>query len=128
MRFEVAHDKRVRVFSLINLLLGVWLVLVPFVFAEKSYPLAASAVLAGALIIISEVIRYVRRHTVAFSWLVLIAGAWLIAAPWIFNAQSPGARTWNYVLGGIVVAGIAAYSITSSAFRHPGGPGTRAAV
>ena len=122
MRTVIAHNQRVQVFSLINLLIGVWLIIVPFAFAEQSRPLATSAVAAGGVGIVSQVIRYVMRHTVALSWLVVIAGAWLIAAPWVFNAHSPGARTWNYVISGIVLAGIATYSITRSAFRHPWGP------
>jgi drug/metabolite transporter (DMT)-like permease len=123
MQAVVPHNSRVQAFSLINLLVGVWLVILPFAFGERSYPLAASAVIAGALVIVSELVRYAARHTVALSWVVTIAGAWLIVAPWIFNAHSPGARTWSYVISGIVLAGISAYSITSSAFRHPSGPG-----
>jgi len=125
MQSVIPHNSRVRAFSLINLLLGAWLVILPFAFAERSYPLAASAVIAGTLVIVSELVRYTARNTVAFSWVVTIAGAWLIVAPWIFNAHSPGARTWCYVISGIVLAGISAYSITSSAFRHPWRPGGR---
>jgi|tagenome__1003787_1003787.scaffolds.fasta_scaffold20623557_2 drug/metabolite transporter (DMT)-like permease len=117
------HYKRVRAFSLTNGLLGAWLIVAPFLTDEPSRPLAASAVAAGTLVIVSEVIRYVARHTVAFSWLVVVAGAWLIAAPWVFNAHTPGARTWNYVICGVFLAGIAAYSITSSSFRHAWEPG-----
>ena len=119
MQSVTPHNSRVQTFSLINLLLGVWLVILPFAFGERSYPLAASAVIAGALVIVSELIRYAARHTVAFSWVVTMAGAWLIVAPWVFNAQGPGARTWSYVISGMLLAGISAYSITSSAFRHP---------
>jgi len=122
MQSAVPHNSRVQVFSLINLLVGVWLVILPFAFNERSYPLAASAVIAGAVVIVSELVRYAARHTVVFSWVVTIAGAWLIVAPWVFNAHSPGARTWCYVISGILLAGISAYSITSSAFRHPSGP------
>lgn len=122
MQHVIPHNSRVQAFSLINLLLGAWLVILPFAFGERSYPLAASAVIAGALVIVSELIRYAARHTVALSWVVTVAGAWLIVAPWVFNAHSPGARTWCYVITGIVLAGISAYSITSSAFRHPSGP------
>jgi drug/metabolite transporter (DMT)-like permease len=117
------HYKRVRAFSLTNGFLGAWLIVAPFVTDEPSRPLAASAVVAGALVIVSEMTRYVARHTVAFSWLVVVAGAWLIAAPWVLNSHTPGARTWNYVICGILLAGIAAYSITSSSFRHSWGPG-----
>jgi hypothetical protein len=124
----IGHNNRVRAFSLINGLLGSWLIVAPFVYAEPSRPLAASAVVAGALVIVSEVIRYVARHTVAFSWLVVFAGTWLIAAPWVFNAHTPGARTSSYVISGIVLAGIAAYSITSSAFRHSWDPARRARI
>jgi hypothetical protein len=113
-----AHNKRVRAFSLTNALLGAWLVVAPFATGEPSRSLAASAVVTGALVIVSEGIRYVARHTVAFSWLVVVAGTWLIAAPWVFNAHTPGARIWNYVLCGLVLAGIAAYRITSSSVRH----------
>ena len=123
MQDVFAHNKRVRAFSLTNGLLGAWLIVAPFVTDEPSRPLAASAVVAGALVIVSEVIRYVARHTVAFSWLVVVAGTWLIAGPWVFNAHTPGARTWNYVICGVFLAGIAAYSITSSSFRHSWNPG-----
>ena len=32
----------------------------------------------------------------------------VIAAPWVLNSHTPGARTWNYVICGILLAGIAA--------------------
>ncbi len=121
MQSVVPHNSRVQAFSVINLLLGAWLIVLPLAFAERSQQLTASAIIVGALVIVSEAIRYAARHTVALSWVVVIAGAWLIVAPWIFNAHSPGSRTWSYVISGIVLAGISAYSITSSAFRHPSG-------
>ena len=50
MQDVFAHNKRVRAFSLTNGLLGAWLIVAPFVTDEPSRPLAASAVVAGALV------------------------------------------------------------------------------
>ena len=49
---------------------------------------------------------------------MLVIGAWIVAAPWILDAATGDQRTWSLVLSGMILAGMQAYSITTSAFPH----------
>jgi hypothetical protein len=124
MQQQIAiHNFRVRAFSTASALLGVWLIISPRLLHTPSPSLATSVTVVGALVLASAAVRFFAGHTVALSWLVLVLGAWTVASPWTFGIVTGDARTWNYIICGILLAGVETYSITSSSFRRAWRPG-----
>jgi len=70
--------------------------------------------LVGALILVLAAVRLLYKHTAAMSWGIVLLGAWTIMSPWVLGQTTGDFRTWNYILVGVIVAGLEAYSLTSS--------------
>lgn len=85
---------------LLSAALGVWLLFGPAVFQTQGVA-ADSDHLAGALVVViaaiatAEVIRVAR-------FLNVLCGAWIVAAPWLLDGFTPGAR-WSGVLVGVAL-------------------------
>jgi hypothetical protein len=108
------HDQRVRVFEGASALLGLWLIVSPFVLGSPGPSVARSGMLVGALILVLAAVRLLYKHTAAMSWGIVLLGAWTIMSPWVLGQTTGDFRTWNYILVGVIVAGLEAYSLTSS--------------
>jgi SPW repeat-containing protein len=108
------HDRRVRVFEGASALLGLWLIVSPFVVGAPGPSVARSGMLVGALILVLAAVRLLYKHTAAMSWGIVLLGAWTIMSPWVLGQSTGDFRTWNYILVGVIVAGLEAYSLTSS--------------
>jgi hypothetical protein len=111
----VTHNWRVRAFSAISGLLGIWLILSPRLLQVPSHAMGDSAIIVGALVVLCALIRFSLRHSSPLSWVLTVLGAWTIASPWILGFVTGDARTWSYVIVGILLAGMETYSLTSSA-------------
>jgi uncharacterized membrane protein YphA (DoxX/SURF4 family) len=118
MQDAAAHNLRVRVTSAVSVLVGIWLVVSPNVLPPPSGVLARSATVCGILVVICAAIRFIARFTAAASWAILVIAAWIVASPWILDAATGDRRTWSLILSGMILAGMQAYSITTSAFPH----------
>lgn len=112
---ELVHDRRVRVFEGVSGLLGLWLIVAPFIIGAPGQSVATSGMTAGVLIFVLAAIRFVYKHTTSMGLVTALLGAWTIMSPWVLRETSGDFRTWNYVLVGVIVAAIEAYSLTSSA-------------
>ncbi|MGH8136627.1 MAG: SPW repeat protein [Terriglobia bacterium] len=113
------HGKRVRMSSGVNALLGLWLIVCPWILGAPARNVAWSGVIAGILIVCLAVIRFTSRHTTALSWMNVLLGVWVIMAPWILGSTSGDMQTWTYVIAGTLVAVLEMFSLTSSAIRRP---------
>jgi SPW repeat len=111
---ELNHENRIRVFSAIEVLLGIWLVITPWVVGAPGQRVATSGIVVGAIAILCGLVRFARKHTMVFGWVVVLAGAWTIMSPWVLGQEQGYSRTWNYVIVGVLLALIEAYSLTSS--------------
>jgi hypothetical protein len=81
-------------------LVGLWLMFAPAFFgtagrAADSDHLAGALIVTTSVTVMAEVIR-------AGRFLNMLFGAWLIAAPWLLQGFSSGAR-WNGVLAGVAL-------------------------
>lgn len=103
----------------LNLILGLWVIVSPWVlgFTDIQYA-PANAVVIGIIIAAMAV-----WALVAFQeweeWVNVFLGLWLVATPWLFGfaamssaatAGSAYAASWNFVLAGLLVAGLAIWS------------------
>lgn len=103
-----------------NVLLGIWLIISPWVLGYGALGAAVwDAVVVGAAIFIIAAIRLGwARQARPLSWLNVLLGLWLIISPWVVNvARNRPAPYWNDVIVGIVVAVLAWIAASTPAGR-----------
>lgn len=96
----------------VNLLLGGWLFVSPWVLGYADLPAPAwnSWVLGVvvAAISVAALIQFAQWE----EWVNAILGLWLLISPWVMGfAQDAPAALWNHVLLGIVVAALAIWDV-----------------
>lgn len=99
----------------VSLILGVWLVLSPWVLGFTMTEAAMwNAVAFGLLISVMAVLALVEFHEWE-EWADMAVGLWLVVSPWVLGfAMTMGAgsaTTWNFVVVGILTLGMAAWSL-----------------
>jgi hypothetical protein len=85
---------------LISAALGVWIMAAPSVLgaigaAAKSNYVAGALIVTWSVIAFGEIVRPIRL-------LNILMGLWMIAAPFIFDGDTPGSR-WNDILVGVAI-------------------------
>jgi SPW repeat-containing protein len=111
---ELAHEKRVRLLDGANAVLGLWLIVSPFVIGAPGQNVATGGIVVGVLVLLLAIARVTYKRTVAVGLSMALLGAWTIMSPYVLGSTSPDFRTFNYVIVGIIIAGLEAYSLTSS--------------
>lgn len=100
----------IRLTSSLNVILGAWLIIAPFVF-NSSTPAFWNDIVVGALVLILAAVRISKPQpsTRAASWTNAGLGVWLVIAPFVLNYSVPAAG-WNDIVVGILIAGFALWS------------------
>jgi SPW repeat-containing protein len=113
MRASSAHASEGA--SWINIALGLWVIISPFVIQFARLPAAMwNNVIVGIVIAVLAIIRTsAPRHT-AWSWPNVVLGIWMIISPFALGAMTK-AVLWNNILLGIVIALVAIGSASSRA-------------
>jgi len=102
--------------SWINILLGIWVILSPFVLGFSQLPRAMwNNVATGIAIGILAIIRSGMRQQPGWSWVNVILGIWLIISPFAVAFMTTGVALWNNVILGIIIAIIALSEAVSAA-------------
>jgi hypothetical protein len=117
-----------RTASGINILLGIWLLVSPWVFGYHAIPTALfNSVIVGAAIAILAVNRFESPGSkTVLSWVNLALALWTIASPWVYGyASNLGALRDNVVLG-IVIGALAIWSGSASTAGHKHSPSAAA--
>lgn len=114
-----------RAASGINILLGLWLLVSPWVFGYHEGAAATlNSVIVGALIAILAASRLASfRTSVGLSWVNVLLALWTIASPWVYGygANIGGVRD-NVILGVAMAAlAIVSGSVTVADEKHPPG-------
>jgi len=99
--------------SWLNTLLGVWILLSPFVLKIESPKAIWGNLIAGALVAGLSLVRWSLDQP-GWSWLTLIVGIWLVISPFVFVLS--GAALLNNVIAGVIVAALA---LTNTYSRGP---------
>lgn len=88
---------------------GVWLILSPIILNYTRTTAATNDIVVGLFIVLMGVISAVFGRTIAayISTLVIIAGVWEIAAPFVLGYTSLGIASTNSVILGIVLVFLA---------------------
>lgn len=103
----------------INVLLGLWLVLSPWILQfQGSNPAVANAVLVGAVIAVMS-LAAVLRFRYWEEWIDMAIGAWLVISPWVLGVAALTLATWNFVIIGALVFAMAGWSLYAHGAHHP---------
>lgn len=95
-----------------NLVLGVWLIVSPWLlaYAVEQAP-TANAVAVGAIITLAAA-----AALYAFQqweeWINVALAAWLLVSPWVLGFGTQQIPTWNQIVVGILVGVMAVWSTT----------------
>ena len=88
----------------INLLLGIWLFVSPWVYGAYTNPDAWNSWIVGAIIAIMALVTINNAAGLPiFSWINVLLGAWTFASPWIYSYTGNTGRFINSLCVGIVV-------------------------
>jgi hypothetical protein len=98
--------------SWVNILLGVWVIISPFVLGMNVPKAIWNNVVAGAVVGILAIIRWI-KHQPGWSWLNLLLGTWLVISPFLLFLS--GAAMWTNVILGIIIAALALTNTYSKA-------------
>lgn len=93
--------------SWINLITGIWLIAAPFVLGYSYNTPKTNDIWLGAVVGILALIRAFNPFRMVWiNWVNVLAGIWLIIAPFVLR-YSTAASFWNDVIVGIIVAAVA---------------------
>jgi hypothetical protein len=91
----------------VNLLLGIWLAVSPWILPYADHQGAAwNARLTGVAIIAAAAAALI-AYEVWKEWVNVILAAWLIASPWILGYSGVGAAFYNQLVVGLLVGVLA---------------------
>ena len=94
----------------VNLALGVWLIVAPWIGVGVHNDLAAwNSYIAGLVVAIFS-IAAIARAQLWEEWLNLVIGLWLILAPFVLYFTAQPGPTWNHIIVGVVIAIDAAWA------------------
>ena len=114
------EGSRAKLCDVMNLFLGTILFFSPWLFSLSAGAPRQTASIIGLFIAVLS-IAALSAFAVWEEWFNLIAGLWLIVAPWLLGFQDRNAMTVDVVIGTIVAA-LAAFEIWLSVHRRQGGP------
>lgn len=125
----MTYKEQVYVASGINLLAGLWAIIVPFFYGFDSVgtgfvgmtPAALASdnlIVFGFIIAILAAVRIgnayrlpgFQRSTMWLSWINVLIGLWLIIAPFVLGYNGLTAAFWNSIVVGVIVAAFGAWS------------------
>ncbi|MEZ4869293.1 MAG: SPW repeat protein [Caldilineaceae bacterium] len=103
---------QVRTASGVNVVLGLWLIISPWIFSYAALNGALwNSIIVGIIVVVLAGIRVanVMQYT-WLSWINLILGLWIIISPWVYNYATLTGATWNSVIVGIIIAALSIWS------------------
>ena len=100
----------------ISVLVGVWLVISPWVLGYYGINAAMlNSVVLGVIITVAASAALLKFHEWE-EWVSMVMCGWLIISPWLFDYAVMAAAAWNHVIVGLLVGALSGWSIWH--FRH----------
>jgi hypothetical protein len=88
----------------INIILGIWLIIAPFVLGYNRLDVAVwNDIILGVIVAIVALIRTFGAGQTSASWINVLAGIWLIIAPFVLNYGNHPTPRYNDIILGILV-------------------------
>lgn len=122
---ESGRNFKARAVSTITVLLGIWLVVSPWVFDYGGRYPVLNGVLGGALIAVLAAIRlFSSRDSGAVTGMSVLLGFWTIVSPWASGYVANKPAVANNLMVGVFVTALAIWSARDTEpTRPPGAPG-----
>jgi uncharacterized membrane protein len=107
----------------INLLLGIWVFVSPWIYGAAGRPNAWNSWIVGGFIALFAIIR-LGSPTGArgLAWVNMILGAWMFVSPWVYGYTANSARFANSLCVGALIFILAIVGGSSHAVRTTGFP------
>ncbi len=97
-------DASARMASGLNVLLGIWLFVSPWVYRSYTNPNSWNAWIVGFLLVVFAGIQFANTGGLRFlSWLNCLLGIWTFFSPWIFGYTANHGRFVNSLCVGVIV-------------------------
>ena len=106
MPLAMHHQREARVMGGFDAVMGLWLLVSAFIFAQHA-ALAWSMAITGGLVTVFSWSRAAGYRRAWPSWANLFLGIWTVASPWIMTSDASGAAKWDAVVTGLVIANLA---------------------
>ena len=102
----------------VNIILGAWLFISPWVFGFYDSNTAASwnFYIVGIAVIVFAIVAM--RRGVGLEWINFVLGVWMVVSPWLVGYSGAAAARDDAVIVGIVTAVLACWAYFSP--RHGG--------
>lgn len=111
MANSMSYRSQIRTASGLDVLIGTWVVLSPFILAFESGRATTNNVIVGGAMVLLAATRALGAHRAAWmSWVNAVLGLWLILSPWVLLFAGTYAPTVNNILAGLAVVGLATWS------------------
>ncbi len=106
--------------SSLNILLGLWLIIAPFVLNYARLEAAeTNDIIVGIIVAVIAAIRSFGAFTQpGWSWVNVLLGIWLIIAPFVLGYSAYATPLWNDIILGVLIA-ILAWTSATSVRRNP---------
>ena len=92
--------------SWVNILLGIWVLISPFILTFALPRAIWNNLVTGIVVGILAIIRLSVPNQAGWSWINALLGIWLIISPFVLGFTH-GSVLWNNVILGIIVAALA---------------------
>lgn len=98
----------------LNVLLGIWLIIAPFVLVYADVEALWNDIIVGIIIAVLAGVRISGVFgSTWLSWVNFVLGLWLVIAPFVLGYLT-GRALWNDVIVGITVAALAVWSVAAT--------------
>lgn len=94
---DQAKQSAIRTMSIVNLILGAWLIVSPYIFNYTSSQSRWNQTILGIIVAALALVRYFDVEVSWASWVNAVAAVWLIIAPFATGYTSAAAY-WNEVI------------------------------
>ncbi|GEM90158.1 SPW repeat protein [Oceanithermus desulfurans] len=96
----------------VNLVLGLWLVVSPWILAFSQNTAALwNALIVGAIFVVLSLLALADAKPWE-EWSELVVALWLLVSPWVLGYSALSAAMWNAVIVAVIV-GVLAYTAAS---------------
>ncbi len=103
----------------VNLILGVWLIVAPWVGVGPANGFVAwNSYIPGVIVAVFALVALARPQKWE-EWINLIVGVYLIVSPFVFGYTGFVQAAWNHVIVGLLIAGDAIWAASVRPMAHP---------
>jgi hypothetical protein len=110
-----ADHEQITLASGANLILGLWLIVAPFVLTFTGSGARGNDIILGIVIAVIAACRVFGAYRSAWlSWVNALLGIWVIISPWVLGFSGKAQPTWNNVIVGIAITILGVWSAVAS--------------